>query len=369
MNPFRSGAEHDKSGFQVPRDSVLGADVSAHLRQRDCQLSVVLRCSWTDGIMRIVATLAMLVFVIACNTTPTTGPRATVQLRDGSSVSGMVLSTSAAELKIVSDDNITRSIPMPLVRSVEYGTAAVSPPAPAAGVRPTQASGSRASSSSASTPEPTTPPSVPAPVAAPPVAPPQAAPVPEAPALPPPTLDDVTTDTHVLQVGTEISVQTHETIDGSTAADGQTYDADVTESVRDADGKVVIPAGAKAQIIIKSLSQGGKIRGQSDLVLDLAAVSIDGRQYALSTADLEQKGRAGLGKNSRTAEFLGGGAAIGGVVGALLGGGKGAAIGAGAGAGGGALTQALTRGSIRVEAETILVFKLDMALEVVQRRR
>jgi hypothetical protein len=132
---------------------------------------------------------------------------------------------------------------------------------------------------------------------------------------------------------------------------------------------VVIPAGAKAQIVIKSLTQGGKIRGQSDLVLDLAAVSIDGRQYALSTADLEQKGRAGLGKNTRSAEFLGGGAAIGGIVGALLGGGKGAAIGAGAGAGGGALAQAVTKGSIRVEAETILVFKLDMPLKVEMRRQ
>jgi hypothetical protein len=139
--------------------------------------------------------------------------------------------------------------------------------------------------------------------------------------------------------------------------------------VRDADGRVVIPAGAKAQVVVKSLTQGGKIRGQSDLVLDLAAVSIDGRQYALSTVDLEQQGKAGLGKNKRSAEFLGGGAAIGGIVGALLGGGKGAAIGAGAGAGGGALAQAVTRGSIRVEAETILVFKLDMPLKVEERRR
>ena len=173
----------------------------------------------------------------------------------------------------------------------------------------------------------------------------------------------------MLASGTELSVQTHETIDGSTAADGQTFDANVTDAVRDADGRVVIPAGAKAQIAIKSLTQGGKIKGQSDLVLDLAAVSIDGRQYALSTADLEEKGKAGLGKNKRSAEFLGGGAAIGGIVGALLGGGKGAAIGAGAGAGGGALTQALTRGSIRVEAETILTFKLDMPLKVVARRQ
>jgi hypothetical protein len=173
----------------------------------------------------------------------------------------------------------------------------------------------------------------------------------------------------MIDAGAEISVQTDETIDGSTASEGQTFTADVTEAVRDGQGKVVIPAGAKAQIVIKSLAKAGKIQGQADLVLDLASVSIDGRQYALSTADLEEKGRAGLGKNKRTAEFLGGGAAIGGVVGALLGGGKGAAIGAGIGAGGGTAAQAMTKGNIRVEAETILTFKLDAPLKVVERRR
>jgi len=283
----------------------------------------------------------LLLAVSACSTsTPTTGPHATVQMRDGSSVSGMVLSSTADEVKITTDDNVTRTIPMAQVRSIDYGDAP-SPAAAAPGAAPTMA-GAGAK---------------------------PAAPRPVARALPRPTADDITTDTHVLSSGTELSVQTEEVIDGSTAAEGQIFAGDVTESVRDADGKVVIPAGAKAQITIKSLSQGGKIKGQDDLVLDLASVSIDGRQYALSTEDLEQKGRAGLGKNKRTAEFVGGGAAIGGIVGAIFGGAKGAAIGAAAGAGGGTATQALTKGNIRVEPETILTFKLDQPLKVVQRRR
>src|SRR5439155_3678464 len=300
--------------------------------------------------MRIASTIVLLLLLSACTTTPTTGPRATVEMRDGTAVSGMVLSSTAAEIKITGDDNVTRTISMAQVRSVDYGEA---PPAPAAAAAP--AAGA-------------------APGAAPAARPTMAAARPAArrpvrPAIPPPTADDITTDTHVLQSGTEISVQTQETIDGSTAADGQIFVADVTENVRDADGKVVIPAGAKAQVIIKSLTQGVKIRGRADLVLDHAPVAIDGRQYALSTADLEEKGRQGVGTNKRTAEFIGGGAAIGGIVGALLGGAKGAAIGAGAGAGGGTVAQALTKGNIRVEAETILTFKLDMPLRVVERRR
>jgi hypothetical protein len=297
--------------------------------------------------------LGLTLFLAACTTSPTTGPRATVQMRDGSSVSGIVLSSNAEEIKISGDDNVTRTIPMAQVRAVDYGEA---PPAPAAAAAP--AAGAAPAATGTSPAKPTM-------AAARPAAP---RPI-SRPAIPPPTAAEITTDTHVLQSGTEISVQTQETIDGSTAADGQIFVADVTENVRDADGKVVIPAGAKAQVIIKSLTQGGKIRGRDDLVLDLQSVSIDGRQYALSTVDLEEKGRQGLGTNKRTAEFLGGGAAIGGIVGALLGGGKGAAIGAGAGAGGGALGQALTKGNIRVEAETILTFKLDMPLRVIERRR
>ena len=292
--------------------------------------------------MKVASILVMLFALTACSApAPTTGPHATVEMRDGTSVSGMVLSSTADEVKITSDDNVTRTIPMSQVRAIDYGDA------PSTGTKPAAA--------------PTM-----AGAAAPAPAPRRAV---SRPALPHPTTDDITSETRVLPAGTEVVVQTGETIDGSTAADGQVFAADVTEALKDADGKTVVPAGAKAQIIIKSLSQGGKIRGQDDLVLDLQSVSIDGRQYALSTEDLEQKGRNGLGKNKRTAEFLGGGAAIGGIVGAIFGGAKGAAIGAGAGAGSGVAAQALTKGNIRVEAETILTFKLDAPLKVVQRRR
>jgi hypothetical protein len=66
--------------------------------------------------------------------------------------------------------------------------------------------------------------------------------------------------------------------------------------------------------------------------------------------------------------MTGGGAALGAIIGAIAGGGKGAAIGAGSGAGAGALTQILTKGSIKIPAETVLTFKLDSALRVVEAR-
>ena len=56
------------------------------------------------------------------------------------------------------------------------------------------------------------------------------------------------------------------------------------------------------------------------------------------------------------------------LLGAIAGGGKGAAIGAGSGAAAGAVTQVVTKGSIKVPAETVLTFKLDSPLRVREAR-
>jgi len=174
----------------------------------------------------------------------------------------------------------------------------------------------------------------------------------------------ITSRRRELPAGTEISVRNEETIDSGKAVEDQVYPAEVTRDVLDAQGAVVIPHGSNAQIVIRSASKGGKIRGASDLVLDLASVSIDGRLYELSTTDLAQRGNSGIGANKRTAEYTGGAAAVGAIIGAIAGGGKGAGIGAGAGAGAGALTQILTKGSIKVPVETVLTFRLDQPLFV-----
>ena len=118
-----------------------------------------------------------------------------------------------------------------------------------------------------------------------------------------------------MPAGTEISVRTNETIDSATAQEGQTFEAQVTRDVRDANGDLVIPRGSEARIVIRSASKGGRFRGQSDLVLDMQSVTINGRQYAIETADVTQTGKAGLGANKRTATYTGGGAALGAVIG------------------------------------------------------
>jgi hypothetical protein len=263
------------------------------------------------------------------------GQHATVVMRDGTSVSGTAISTSGNEIQLAGDDKVTRTIPMAQVRSIEYDD---TPPTVAGNTPP--------------------------PAGAPPAA-----------SAPPPrelrhrehyhpVESAITTKTYELPPGTEISVRNEETIDSGKAVEGQTFPAEVTTDVLDAAGNVVIPRGSNAQIVIRSASKGGRFRGTSDLVMDLASVSIDGRQYGLSTADLAERGHSGIGANRRTGEFTGGGAAVGAIIGAIAGGGKGAAIGAGSGAGAGALTQILTKGTIKVPVETILTFRLDQPLRV-----
>ena len=90
-----------------------------------------------------------------------------------------------------------------------------------------------------------------------------------------------------------------------------------------------------------------------------------GRRYRLDTQDIVEQGTQGVGKNKRSAEFIGGGAALGAIIGGIAGGGKGAAIGAAAGAGGGVGAQSLTRGkNVSVPPESVLSFELNAPLKI-----
>ena len=297
------------------------------------------------------AMLGALFFLASC-AKQAPAQHATVYMRDGSTLTGMVTATSPSEITLAGDDKTTHTVPMAQVKSIEYDDAAASQDSAAQ----TSAANSGPAGNSAA----------------------GAAPSGRAPAARRssdaahehhyhPTQAEIHTKTYVVPAGTKVAVRSEDTIDSAKATEGQTYAAEVAEDVLDADGNVVIPRGSNAQIVIRSASKGGKIRGASDLVLDLQSISVEGQEYLVSTTDLEQQGRHGVGANKRTAEMTGGGAALGAIIGAIAGGGKGAAIGAGAGAGGGALTQVLTKGgSIKVPSETVLTFQLDKPVRIVE---
>jgi len=275
------------------------------------------------------------------------GPHAVVHLKSGGAVRGEIIASTQTDMVVAGDDGIERKIPLNQVKSVEYAEAAKASPAPPSRARTEAQAPREAGRTAAGTQRPE-----PAQSAAEQSPEPGATSIEAAPVQ----------RTYEVPAGREISVRTNEAIDSRTAAEGQTFSAQVTRDISDASGAVVIPRGSDARIVIRSVSQGGKIRGASDLVLDLQSVVIRGRSYAVETSAVAQKGKAGVGANKRTAEYAGGGAALGAVIGAIAGGGKGAAIGAGAGAGAGALSQILTRGSIKVPAESVLTFSLEKPL-------
>jgi hypothetical protein len=162
--------------------------------------------------------------------------------------------------------------------------------------------------------------------------------------------------------GTELVVRTVETIDSRNASADQTFSAIVEQEVTNASGRVIIPERSSAQLMIRQMSSGGAT-GSPEMVLDIQSITVDGQKYLVSTTDLTRDSDTGIGKNKRTAETIGGGAALGTIIGAIAGGGKGAAIGVLIGAAGGAGAQVLTRGrDVRVPAETVLEFRLDRAV-------
>src|ERR1051326_6351406 len=175
--------------------------------------------------------------------------------------------------------------------------------------------------------------------------------------------------TQSLQIpaGTHISVRNNTPIDSSKAAAGQTFAAQVTNDVRDAHGAVVIPHGAKAQLVVRSASKGGKIKGAANLVLALHSISVRGQRYAVKTNAVREPGSKGIGANKRTGKYVGGGAAVGGIIGAIAGGGKGALIGGAAGAGAGGTAQVLTKDkSVKIPAERLMTFMLPAGDRVVK---
>ena len=160
---------------------------------------------------------------------------------------------------------------------------------------------------------------------------------------------------HVLPQGAEIKVHTDTAIPANPPANAK-YTATISNDVTDSSGSVVIPRGSRAQLVA--------VPNGKDTNLDLRSVTVQGKRYLLTTETSKSSSPGGLGANTRTAKYVGGGAAVGAVLGALLGGGKGAAIGALVGGAGGAGAQVFTGRKKEIPAETELSFKLAQDLQM-----
>jgi hypothetical protein len=161
--------------------------------------------------------------------------------------------------------------------------------------------------------------------------------------------------------GTKISVVIDQTVSSKTAKIGQTVIGTVSQDVT-SNGRVVIPKGSPAKLMVSSVQASGRLSTPAKLYLRLRTVTVGGETYTFATSSA---GRTEGGKGKRDAGFIGGGAAGGAVIGALAGGGKGAAIGAAAGAGAGTAGAAVTgKKDIEFPAETRLAFTTRTAVTI-----
>jgi hypothetical protein len=192
----------------------------------------------------------------------------------------------------------------------------------------------------------------PAPVVQAPPSSPQAADAP-----PPPQPYPVT-----IPAGTVITVRTVDSINTSVNKTGDEFAATVDSPIS-ADGQIVVPRYSRARLRLVGERSAGRIKGQSEVQLELVSLTVNGETYRVSTGVFQEKTKSSRG--SQTAKRVGIGAAVGGIIGAIAGGGKGAAIGAGVGAGAGTGVQMATKGqALKIPPETKLDFNLSKPLNV-----
>jgi hypothetical protein len=171
------------------------------------------------------------------------------------------------------------------------------------------------------------------------------------------TVQADTNDPNYIPPGTDFAVRVNQAIVSNEP--GKTFKAEVAQDIVNRSGTIIVPRGSDAELVVVSAENGGAV-GTRTVSLGVNSVTVRGHKYTVTTAATEEAGPGGLGTNRRTAEMVGGAAAIGALVGAIAGGGKGAAVGAAVGATGGAATQVLTRGDkVSIPAESVLTFRLD----------
>ena len=164
-----------------------------------------------------------------------------------------------------------------------------------------------------------------------------------------------------LPKGTEVVIRLIDSIDSERNKEGDTFQASLDEPIL-VGAEVIAPKGADAMVKLVAEQESGKLTGRAELTVQLASVTIDGKQVPINTSTVSQ---ASGSRGERTAKVTAGTAAVGAIIGAIAGGGKGAAIGAGAGAAAGAGSQVFMKGQrVQIPSETLLVFTTEAAVKV-----
>jgi hypothetical protein len=156
--------------------------------------------------------------------------------------------------------------------------------------------------------------------------------------------------------GTRILIRTVDAIDSTKQKTGFRFTANLETNLQ-AEDKVVAPRGSTVYGRLAQASSAGRMKGSSQLTLELTDIVINGTAYPLLTSTYEVKGK---GEGGNTAKKVIGGAGLGALIGGLAGGGKGAGIGVAAGAAGGTTVAAAKKGEqLQIPSESLLEFRLE----------
>jgi hypothetical protein len=146
-----------------------------------------------------------------------------------------------------------------------------------------------------------------------------------------------------LGVGTKIDVAANDTLSSRTAKTGDTFLAHVVEDVKNAQGQVVIPAGATVNGSITAVKPAPNPKTPGTLTVAITSVTVHGTTYPIdATVDSIETTHKGRGVTTGDAAKVGAGAAAGAILGRVIGGNsKGTIIGGVVGgiAGAGVATQ------------------------------
>jgi hypothetical protein len=161
---------------------------------------------------------------------------------------------------------------------------------------------------------------------------------------------------------TPIELRLAHSLGSKTSKAGEPFSARLAKPIS-LNNQVVIPEGTEFSGRVTVADPAGRLAGGARLGITLTSFTLDDKAYAVQTTHIVHVSQ---GRGKRTAEFAGGGAALGAVIGALAGGGKGALIGAAVGAGAGTVGSAETGKvhDIVMPAESLLTFRLiqDVAI-------
>ena len=156
--------------------------------------------------------------------------------------------------------------------------------------------------------------------------------------------------------GTPILIRMSDSIDSSKQKAGYRFTASLETNLQ-ADNVVVARRGTPVYGLLASASSAGKMKGSSELGLELTEIVINGTSYPLLTNTYEIEGK---GEGGNTAKKVIGGAGLGALIGGLAGGGKGAGIGVLVGAGAGTAVAATKKGQqISIPSESLVQFRLS----------